>query len=248
MTEHSSRTVVITGGGTGIGRATAHAFAEAGDCVIVVGRRSKPLEAVAAEHTGIIAMTADVTDPEQLRRVSADVVRLYGSVDVLVANAGGSDRSSVDTLEDVAAHWHRSLDSNLMSAVLLEHAFRPHLRRPGGRLVAVSSQTATSAGGSVAYASAKAAVNRWIVQVASDLGPDGITANVVSPGFVPDTGLYGGPVDSGVRDKLSAGTAVRRPGTPEDIAGAIRYLASPEAAFVSGAVLDIDGGRRVYSV
>jgi len=242
--QQRARTVVVSGGGTGIGRAISASFADAGDTVVVVGRRLDVLEAFAAGRHNVVPVRADVTNPEDLRAVAAELERRFTTLDVVVANAGASHRGPLDTLEDVAEHWRRTVDANLLSAVLLEHAVRPLLRRPGGRFIAITSSSATSGGGEVAYASSKAALNRWIVQVANDVGAEGITANCVSPGFVPDTELYGGPVSDAASQQVTAGISVGRIGTPEDIAAAVRYVASDEAGFVSGTVLDVNGGRR----
>lgn len=245
MTEPSTQTVVVSGGGTGIGRAITNTFANDGATVIVVGRRADVLKKVADGRDNVIPMSADVTDPVQLRKLAADIKSGFGTVDVVVANAGGGHNEPIDSLEDLAEHWKLIVNANVLSAVLFEHALRPLLRRNGGRFIATTSASARSNGGEVAYASSKAALNRWIVQVASDLGAEGITANCVSPGFVPATELYGGAIDESAYERVSRGIAVRRVGTPQDIAAAVKYLASAEAGFVSGSVHDVDGGRLV---
>ena len=235
------RTVVVSGGGTGIGRAIAVRFADDGDTVVIVGRRREVLEKAAAGRPNVVPFVADCTDPDQLRALAAELEQ-RGGVDVLVANAGGSHHGPLETLEQVAEHWRVTVDANLLSAVLLEAALRPLLRN-GARFIAISSASSRG-GGEVAYATSKAAVNRWISQLASDLGGTA-TANVVSPGFVPDTELYDGPVDEAVRVAAAQRTAVARVGTPEDIAEVVHFVASPQAGFVSGTVVDVDGGRKV---
>jgi 3-oxoacyl-[acyl-carrier protein] reductase len=236
-----NRTVVVTGGGTGIGRAIVTRFAADRDTVFAVGRRREVLENVGADWPSIVPVVADCTDPRQLRGLAGEV-EAHGGVDVVVANAGGAFHGPLDTVEQVLDHWRSTLDTNLLSAVLLDAVLRP-LLRDGGRFIAISSAS-TRGGGEVAYASSKAAMNRWILQVASDLGSKA-TANVVSPGFVPDTELYDGPVDEAVRTASARGTAVQRVGTPEDIAAVVHFLASAEAGFISGSVVDADGGRRI---
>jgi 3-oxoacyl-[acyl-carrier protein] reductase len=137
------------------------------------------------------------------------------------------------------------MSQNLLPAVLLEHALRPHLRRPGGRVVAVSSASARVVGGEVAYAASKAALNRWVVSLAAELGREGITVNAVAPGFVPDTGLYADTLEPEWIERAARGIAVRRVGTPEDIADSVRWLVSPGSGFVNGTVVEVDGGRWV---
>lgn len=245
MSTQDQRTAVVTGGGTGLGRGITRALAADGYRVAVVGRRQEVLDVV-AEETGAHVVVADLTDPAQVERAAGEIVAALGApVDALVLNAGGSDRGPVETLAELAEHWSRTVSQNVLSAVLLEHALRPHLRRPGGRVVAVTSAAARSGGGGVAYGSSKAAVNRWIQALASQVGSEGITANALAPGFVPDTELYDGGMDPAWTERVARGIAVGRVGTPEDIADAVRWLVSPGAGFVNGTVLEVDGGRVV---
>jgi 3-oxoacyl-[acyl-carrier protein] reductase len=242
----SERTVVITGGGTGIGRGITAAFAAAGDRVLVVGRRQGVLDDCAAQFGGqVVTFRADASDPADVDLLAAHVRDEFGVVDVLVNNAGGAHRDSVGSTADLARKWAQTMTQNVVSAVITTHALQPLLRRPGSRVIVISSAAARSAGGDVAYASSKAALNRWIVTLASDLGADGITANVVAPGFVPDTELYG-PTGAASEwsERVAKGIAARRVGTPADIASAVAYLASAEASWVTGTVFEVDGGRR----
>jgi 3-oxoacyl-[acyl-carrier protein] reductase len=240
----AARTAVVTGGGTGIGRATAQLLTDTGYRVVVVGRRAEVVQA-AATDLGAIAVAADLTLSADVERAAEEIVTALGTVDALVLNAGGSHHGSLDSTAEVAAHWMATMEQNVLSAVLLTHALRSHLRRPGGRIVAVSSAAARSGGGEVAYGASKAALSRWILSMASELGPDGITVNALSPGFVPDTELYSGGMDPAWTARVAKGIAVQRVGTPEDIADGIRWLVSPGAGFVNGTVVEIDGGRAV---
>jgi 3-oxoacyl-[acyl-carrier protein] reductase len=243
VTETPEKWAVVTGGGSGIGRAMALALSRDGFRVIVMGRRKDVLEEVAEQVDGI-AIAADLSDPDDVERAAADVVvATAGTVDALVLNAGSGHQGPQDTLQQVADHWRSVVDANVLTTVLLEHALRPHLRRPGGRIVAVTSASARSPGGEVAYASMKAAINRWVVTVASQLGKEGITVNALSPGFVPDTGLYPGGIPEEWRSKIIKGIAVGRVGTPDDIAEALVWLVSDGAAFMTGTVMEVDGGR-----
>jgi NAD(P)-dependent dehydrogenase (short-subunit alcohol dehydrogenase family) len=151
-----SRTVVVTGGGTGIGRATAAAFARRGDDVLIVGRRREPLEAAAAE-LGVRWVTADLADARSVEAVFADEPTV---VDVLVNNAGGvASSTDGEGLEAVAAEWEAALRGNVLTAVLPTAALLGRLRRPGGRVVNVSSIAALRGGGT--YGAAKATLIGW---------------------------------------------------------------------------------------
>jgi 3-oxoacyl-[acyl-carrier protein] reductase len=238
------RTAVVTGGGTGIGRAVATLLAADGYRVAVLGRRREVLDEVAGEIGGV-AVTADLALPSDVARAAEEVAEALGTVDALVLNAGSARRGPQETLEQLAAHWTATMAQNLLPAVLLEHALRSHLRRPGGRVVAVSSSSARVVGGEVAYAASKAALNRWVRSMAAELGREGITVNAVAPGFVPDTGLYDGTLDPDWTERAARSIAVRRVGTPADIADSVRWLVSPAAGFVNGTVVEVDGGRRV---
>ena len=238
------RTAVVTGGGTGIGRGIVRLLADDGWRLAVLGRRREVLAEVAAE-TGAVAVAADLAQPAEVDRGIGEVVAALGTVDALVLNAGSAQRGPQETLEDVAAHWMTTMAQNLLPAVLVEHALRPHLRRPGGRVVAISSSSARVAGGEVAYAASKAAMNRWVVGLAAELGSEGITVNGVAPGFVPDTELYDGRLDPTWTDRAARSIAVRRAGLPVDVADAVRWLISSGTGFVNGTVVEVDGGRRV---
>ncbi|GIJ47109.1 short-chain dehydrogenase [Virgisporangium aliadipatigenens] len=234
-----TRTVVVSGGGTGIGRAVAETFAADGDKVVITGRRADVLERAVAEIKGdVSAVPADLTVPDDVRRVAESV----DAVDVIVNNAGaGSSFGPRETLEEHAAAWRRELDLNVLTAVLLTEALLPKLTRPGGRIIGMSSIAALRGGGG-AYSAAKAALHGWCLALAGDLGPEGITVNVVAPGFIAETEFFGGRMSPEGYASRVRSTVVGRAGAPEDVAAMVRYLASPEAGFVTGQVLQINGG------
>jgi len=234
------RTVVVTGGATGIGYATARSFSRAGDQVIVTGRREQLLKDAAASIDAT-AVAFDAADPDSIR---AALPLLPAHVDVLVNNAGGNtdfDHPEVDggDLTALAASWRHNLDANLMSAVLVTAALTPRLR-DNARVVTIGSIAARQGAGS--YGAAKAAVEAWTASVARELGPRGITANVVAPGLVVATEFFRDRLtDEGIHRRVAA-TQNGRPGTTDDIAATVAFLASPEAGHLTGQVVHVNGG------
>lgn len=235
-----TRRIVVSGGGTGIGRAIAAAFARAGDDVTIVGRRADVLETVAAEFDTVTAVAADLTVPADVERVAATL----DSVDVVVNNAGGAVYDGpLSTLEDRAAEWRAELDANVLTAALLTTALMPKLTRPGGRVVFMSSVAAVKGGG--VYGAAKAALHGWAYALATRLGPEGITVNVVAPGYVADTEFFGERMSPEFHESRVKQTLVGRGGVPDDIAATVTYLAAPDAGYITGQVIHVNGGSAL---
>jgi 3-oxoacyl-[acyl-carrier protein] reductase len=235
------RHVVVTGGGTGIGRAIAAAFARDGDQVVITGRRPEPLARTAAElGEGVRAVAFDASDPVQVERALAD---LPTSVDVLVNNAGGNTDIGAPEpagLAEVAAAWRANLEANVLSAVLMTTALRARLAA-GGAVISFSSIAAHRSGAG-SYSAAKAAVEAWNLTLAADVGADGITANVIAPGFIDGTEFFRGRMTDSRRSTLIAQTATGRAGTADDIAAAVRFLASPAASHITAQTIHVNGG------
>lgn len=234
------RNVIVTGGGTGIGRAIATAFAEAGDAVLITGRRPGPLQSAAAD-LGARFVVCDASDPAQV-----EAAGVPGTVDVLVNNAGGntdfdgvSARSGQGDLKALAARWRANLEANLISAVLMTEAVRERLAS-GGSVISIGSIAADKGAG--AYGAAKAGLASWNAGLAAELGPRGVTANVVSPGYIGGTEFFRDKLSSARRDELIAATCTGAPGTPDDVAGAVYFLASPPARQITGQVIAVNGG------
>lgn len=235
------RNVVVSGGGSGIGRAAAHWFAAQGDRVWVVGRRESALRETAASYRAISTVVADLSTAGG----AASVAEALGDeqVHVVVAAAGGTAARVPCSLDEVVDVWRRDIDQNLMTAVLLVDALEPKIARPGGRVIGLGSigaQLGSGYGGS--YGAAKAALHAWIFWLAERLGRDGITANLVLPGYVPDTEFFGDRLNPEFDKVRVDRTLVGRAGTPGEVAATIGFLASADAGFITGQLLGINGG------
>lgn len=237
-----TRNILVTGGGTGIGRAVAAAFVTDGDAVTVTGRRPDPLQR-AAEELGewVTAVVCDNSDPDQIGHL---VDRLPATLDVVVHCAGGNtgfDRPEPHDLASLAESWRVNLDANLLSAVLTTAAVDSRLVE-GGRVISIGSIAADK--GADSYGAAKAALASWNVYLAAQLGPRGITANVVSPGYIADTEFFRDQLTEERRQVLIAATATGRAGMPADVAATVRFLASAGAGQITGQVIAVNGGER----
>lgn len=236
----SSRAVVVTGGGTGIGRAVAAQFAAAGDRVVVTGRRREVLERTAAD-VGAVPVAFDAADPDAVC-TALDV--LPERVDVLVNNAGGNtdlDRASPTTLAETAQAWRANLEANLLSAVLVSTALRERLA-PGAAVINIGSIAADKGAG--AYGAAKAGLASWTVDLAAQLGPRDVTVNTLAPGYVADTEFFRDRLTEERRRSLIDSAATRRASAPDDIAGTAVFLAGPAARQITGQVIAVNGGEH----
>ena len=241
-----TRIVLVTGGGSGLGKAVAARFCAAGAAVIVTGRNAARLAETAAE-LGAKAVTGDATDPRQVAAMAAEV---GGELDVLVNMAGGNtdftrtarhDHDGAAYLDDIAAAWRANLDANLLSAVLTTSAVLPRMR-PGGSVINVSSIGAEYA--STSYGAAKAALAAWTAGLSAEVGPLGLTANVISPGYIEQTGFFHGRLTEQRRAALIAATHDGRAGRPGDIAETAYFLASEGARHITGQVIHVNGGAH----
>lgn len=232
---------MVSGGGSGLGRAIAQWFAAAGDSVLVVGRRRVALEeTVALLGPDAELVVADVGTADGAAAVRAAVGDR--TVHVVIPAAGGTKALIPTELDEIAREWNADLQQNLMTAVLLVEALRPVLA-PGGRVIGLGSigaQLGSGYGGS--YGAAKAALHAWMFWLARELGPAGITVNLVLPGYVPSTEFFGERRNPEFDEVRIARTLVGRAGTAEEVAATIGFLASEDAGYITGQLLGINGG------
>ena len=236
--------IVVSGAGTGIGRAAARRLVADGFHVLAVGRRPDPLERLAKElapHLGTVS--ADLAAVAGATAVAASVRAAERRCAGVVAAAGGATPGGdgATGLDGVRQDWLASFESNVLTTVLLVEALHEALERDGGRVVLLSSVAALRGSGGGAYGAAKAALHGYVYDLARKLGTRG-TANVVAPGFVPDTEFWAGRLTSESRRERAAQTLVGREGTPEEVASLIAWLLGPDGGWVTGQVLSPNGG------
>lgn len=242
--EFQGKVVLVTGGASGIGGAAARGFAAAGAKVAFTYLTSDDdAAAIGREHPGTLAIRADVSDPAAVAETVARVEAELGPVDVLFANAGGliERRRCVDSSLDL---WRRAFEINTFSTFLVTQAvLRSMEPRGAGAIVLMSSLAAYDGGGPGAshYAASKAAVSSFVRSLAKEVGPLGIRVNGVAPGLI---GTRFHDVFSTPEGRAASveRTPLRREGVPKDVADAVLYLASDRAAYVTGEVMQINGG------
>ncbi|MFP5321877.1 MAG: SDR family NAD(P)-dependent oxidoreductase [Acidimicrobiia bacterium] len=242
----AGRVAVITGAASGMGRATAHLFADEGAKVAVLDLGQDGVDAVVAEIEGAGGTAAgwavDVTDADAVRAVVDEIVERLGPPDALVNNAGVSLAAPIDA-PDFEAQWARTIAVNLTAHTTTIRACLPHLRRDGmGRIVNIAS---TEGVGGSAYISPYTASKHGVIglsrSLAVELGPVGVTVNVVCPGPI-HTGMTAGIPDEAKEKFARRNVPLKRYGDPEEVAHATLSLCLPAMSYCTGAVVVVDGG------
>ncbi|MEV7779964.1 SDR family oxidoreductase [Kitasatospora sp. NPDC088351] len=234
-----ARNVVVTGGGTGIGYEVARRFAEAGEQVVIVGRRRAVLEQSAADlGPNVTPLVCDLADPDA---VEAALAALPERIDVLVNNAGSRETVIGAGPHALLARWRGDFERNVLTVVMLTESIRDRLTPGAGRVVTISSIAALRGAGS--FGAAKASLHAWNHFLAAQLGTSGITANIVAPGTVAGTEFFGPRLDEAEVSRRAARTLLGRVGETGEVAAAVYFLASPEAGFITGEILHCNGGE-----
>lgn len=255
------KAAIITGAAQGIGRAIALEFAAEGADMLLADIQGEKVARVAAEvgerGRTAVAIRVDVTKADQVEAMLSRALEAFGRVDILVNDAGGSGNTGILRIDDVSDEaWDATADLNLKGVFLCCRAVVPHMRQRGyGRIVNLSSSSAKGAFGDLTttavrlpYAAAKSGVLGFTYQLARDLAPDGIYVNAVMPGFIltePGARVRGRyeALPSQAQRAMVQSVPLGRPGRAEEVAKAVAFLASDDASYTTGSVLEVTGGR-----
>jgi meso-butanediol dehydrogenase/(S,S)-butanediol dehydrogenase/diacetyl reductase len=235
--------VLVTGGGTGIGKAITEAFLQAGASVAITGRREDRLRAALEPYpsTRTAALVADISDGQQVDDLVEAVIRRFGRLDVVVSNAAAFESGPILGLYESA--WTALRATNVDGFFHLVKATLPHLAASKGNLIAISSVSGERGDwGQAAYNATKAAVTNFVRSLALDWGAAGVRLNVVAPAFTLTEMTAGMGRDDAALAPFINRIPLGRPAVPADIAPAVLFLASDGAGYITGAVLPVDGG------
>lgn len=242
------KVALVTGGSRGIGRAIALRLAEAGASVAVCSRNLEAAQAVGDEISAaggnFLARQSDVADAAQVDQLIKDITATLGSLDILVNNAGINRDNLLLRMKE--EEWDRVMDINLKGTFnCCKAAARPMVKARGGRIVNISSVVGISGNpGQANYAASKAGLIGFTKTLARELASRSITANVVAPGLISETGMTS-DLPSQVVDQMLAQIPLGRPGTPDDVARAVLFLTSDHGAYITGQVIQVDGGMAM---
>jgi NAD(P)-dependent dehydrogenase (short-subunit alcohol dehydrogenase family) len=254
VTRLAGQTALITGGGTGIGRAIALAFAREGAQVAVAGRRMEKLqeivEVIEQQGGAALAVNVDVTNAADASRAAAETTARFGRLNILVNNAGRLHVSTIETIPE--EEWDRVIDVNMKGPFLMSRAALPELRKAGGGAIVNIGSILGLIGAKerAAYCASKGGVTMLTKAMAVDHAHEKIRVNCICPAIV-ETALVRGLFDSApdgeaLRRARAALIPLGRMGTPEDVAEMAVFLASRESSWMTGAVIPLDGGLSAY--
>jgi 3-oxoacyl-[acyl-carrier protein] reductase len=242
---------VVTGASKGIGAATAEYLAAAGAAVVINYASSKTgadavVNRIRQADGKAVAVQADVSKPEDIRRLFAETKKAFAKLDILVNNAGIYEFAPLEEIN--AEHFHKQINLNVLGLLLVTQEAVKHFGPSGGSIINLSSVVATSAPPNTAvYSASKAAVNAITRSLAQELGPRKIRINAVAPGVTETEGLHATNVAGSTvkrRQQFETQTPLGRIGQPSDIAPAVVFLASAESAWITGEILYVSGGLR----
>ena len=243
------RLIIVTGAGSGIGRATAERFAAHGDGLVLAGRRPDRLDAAAdalraAGAAEVHTVPADLSDESGALRLHDHVEALGRPVDAVVCCAGGTVDAGDGHLKSIAAEWHDTYRANVLTAVLTVEALVPLLADTAGIVLYSSIAAYRGSAGTGGYGAAKAALHAYTHHLATRLGPRGIGVNAIAPGYVAGTEFFGDRMTPAREALLIRQTVMGRAGTPQDVAGLAFFLCSPEGAYITSQIVQVNGGSQ----
>ncbi len=251
MDRLKGKVAIVTGAGSGIGKALARRLAADGASVVIADlARFGEAAAEIAKATGArtLGLQVDVSSENDVTRMAAETVKAFGRIDILVNNAAVFSSLKLKPFEEIGvAEWRKVMDVNIMGVALCCRACVPHMRKSGGGRIINLASGAPLKGVPLFlhYISSKGAVIAMTRGLARELGKDGITVNSLAPGFTLSETVAKDPahVQQGERTRLTR--AIQRDETPEDLVGAVSFLASADAAFITGQTLVVDGGSAM---
>ena len=251
MEKLKGKVAIVTGAGSGIGKALARRLACDGASVVVADiQRFDVAAAEISKETGArtLGIQADVSNETHVERMAAETVNAFGRIDILVNNAAVFSSIKLKPFEEISvAEWRKVMDVNILGVALCCRACVPHMRKGGsGRIINLASGAPIKGVPLfLHYISSKGAVIAMSRGLARELGMDGITVNALAPGFTLSENVAKDPVHVQQGEKTRLTRAIQRDETPDDLVGAVSFLASADAAFITGQTLVVDGGSAM---